>query len=157
MKICKNCGCEYEIGNAFHKLCWKCNKLRLSNKKNSHNNKEVFDINVGYREPIQIRKGKKSVKVIDNTYIDNKHPIINPYNVDNESELFVIIWRLRPHICSNSDCKKPLGDEMRAHYFSHIYAKSIRPWLRLDPNNIELLCIECHNEHDFGKRKHKLV
>jgi len=74
---------------------------------------------------------------------------VNPYNVKNQKELFLIIWKSRPHICFQ--CGKKLGDEPLAHYFSHRKAKSIAPELKFDPENVDLLCLECHTEHDFGR------
>jgi 5-methylcytosine-specific restriction endonuclease McrA len=65
-----------------------------------------------------------------------------------EAKLFYEIWSKRPHYCVN--CKAYLGNEPRAHYFSHIKSKGAYPELRLDPNNIQLLCIQCHTLYDSG-------
>ena len=64
-----------------------------------------------------------------------------------EKDLFLSIWDSRPHVCTN--CGKYLGEEPRAHYFSHIKSKGAYPELRLDPNNCQLLCMECHFAFDF--------
>ena len=148
-KICKHCGNAYPHGNAFHKLCFTCNKLRLSGQLGE----VVEHENEGASRKVALKmRPKVGVMVCHAT--GSKHAIVNPHNVKGEKELFAIIWYERPHICKH--CGVSLGNEMKAHYFSHIYPKSIRPWLRLDPDNIELLCIECHTSHDFGERKHKL-
>ena len=151
VKICKVCGKEFTGGNSFHKLCDIHNKERLRSLKSSK-----VEANTTPDYHITIHKTRPKETKIHKPEVKGKHEIVNPYNVTGEKELFAIIWQERPHVCSNPKCKKPLGDEMVAHYFSHIYPKSIRPWLRLDPDNIELLCIECHHEHDFGKRTNKL-
>lgn len=67
-----------------------------------------------------------------------------------EKGLFLKIWSQRPHYCVK--CGKWLGDEPKAVFFSHIKSKGAHPELRLDPNNIELLCSDCHYRHEFGKR-----
>lgn len=64
-----------------------------------------------------------------------------------EKGLFIEIWGERPHYCTA--CGKWLGYEPKTHYFSHIKAKSVHPELRLDKNNIQLLCFECHYKEDF--------
>ena len=62
-----------------------------------------------------------------------------------EKDLFLQIWNERQHICNK--CGKNLP-KMRTWNFSHIKSKWSRPDLRLDPNNIELLCFACHFEYD---------
>lgn len=67
-----------------------------------------------------------------------------------EAALFRQIWADREHRCVR--CGRVLPDPPKASYFSHIHSKGARPDLRLDPNNIELLCTECHQKYEFGKR-----
>ena len=64
-----------------------------------------------------------------------------------EAALFKEIWEQRPHVCAN--CRDYLGKEARAHYFAHIKPKSTHPELRLDPDNVMLLCSSCHFAYDF--------
>lgn len=75
----------------------------------------------------------------------------------SEKYLFFYIWQTRPHYCTN--CKKYLGNEMKAHYFAHIKAKGLYKELKLRPENIRLLCIPCHYLMDFdtdeNMRKHE--
>jgi len=68
-----------------------------------------------------------------------------------EAELFRAIWGERPHICTN--CKVPLGEEAKVFFFSHIKGKGAHPELRLDKENIQLLCWQCHTEYDHGSRE----
>ena len=147
---CKIGGCGDPISNAFHKLCVRHNQDRL--KANKKPKGDVTIVNV--KQPIKITKMRPKVAKIKVAAVTIKHEDVNPYNVSGQKELFGIIWKERPHVCVQ--CNTKLGDEAKAHFFSHIYPKSIRPWLKLDPDNIELLCMECHHEHDFGKRVNKL-
>lgn len=149
--MCKGCGDPYTVGNAFHKLCYRCNTIRLADGKSS---KKPLNSVIPEKDII-IRKMMPKVTTIRKGVVKGKHEEVNPYGVKGELELFKIIWEEREHICLH--CSSPLGDELAVHFCSHIYPKSIRPWLRLDPDNIELLCYKCHHEHDFGKRKEKLL
>lgn len=67
-----------------------------------------------------------------------------------ELALFRQIWANREHRCVH--CGAVLPDPPRASYFSHIHSKGARPDLRLDPSNIELVCTDCHQKYEFGKR-----
>lgn len=67
-----------------------------------------------------------------------------------EKELFFEIWAERPHKCSN--CGKSLGNIPNVRFFSHIKSKGAYPELRLDKENIELLCLDCHENHEFGDK-----
>lgn len=61
----------------------------------------------------------------------------------SEKELFEKIWKERKHICSK--CWKFLQSP-KPHNFDHIKTKGSRPDLRLNPDNIEILCFSCHYE-----------
>lgn len=65
--------------------------------------------------------------------------------------LFLEIWSERPHICVK--CKKNLGDVPLAIYFSHIKSRGAYPELKMDKDNIELLCSACHKQHEFLERE----
>lgn len=68
-----------------------------------------------------------------------------------EAQLFYEIWQERPHICIN--CKAHLGNDARTWHFSHIKPKGKYPELRLDKNNIQLLCYDCHYAYDFKTKE----
>ena len=70
---------------------------------------------------------------------------------DNERQMFLEIWEERSHICEN--CKKNLGGEPKAQFFSHIKPKSTHPHLRLKKGNVRLLCFDCHYSYDFGSKE----
>lgn len=65
--------------------------------------------------------------------------------------LFLEIWGERPHYCA--ECNSYLGEEPLAIFFSHNHSRGARPDLKMDKNNITLLCRECHYKHDFGDRE----
>ena len=65
--------------------------------------------------------------------------------------LFMEIWGERPHICVK--CGKKLGEEPKAIFFSHKKSRGSHPELKMDKNNIELLCSACHKLHDFNERE----
>lgn len=59
-----------------------------------------------------------------------------------EREVFLRIWEDRPHCCEV--CRVAIA-EAKAGNFSHILPKGTYPERRLDPANIALLCLDCHN------------
>lgn len=65
-----------------------------------------------------------------------------------EKELFLEIWGERPHVCTK--CDRYLSGQPLAGYFSHIKSKGAHPELRLDKDNIEIVCLNCHQEYEFN-------
>lgn len=68
-----------------------------------------------------------------------------------EKKLFKTIWKEREHQCVN--CKKKLPGSLKPIYFSHIIPKGRDKSKRLDPNNIQILCGDCHYAFDFRGRE----
>ena len=64
-----------------------------------------------------------------------------------EKKVFLEIWEEREHICTN--CKEHLGSQPIVNYFAHIKPKSTHPELRLEKDNIQLMCMACHYAFDF--------
>ena len=118
---------EYKSGKAQKKLDEK-NKKAKELRKNM-----VFPaskLKAGKKKPVKKKFPKKT----------------------GEAEMFKQIWEEREHICIN--CKVYLGEEPIVHYFSHRLGKGANPELRLDKDNIDLLCRDCHYARDFqGKDK----
>jgi hypothetical protein len=77
-------------------------------------------------------------------------PIKKVRKPTGEKDLFFEIWNERPHVCVN--CKCNLGNEAKAHFFSHIISKKKEPKLRLEKSNIWLLCFDCHYLYDFSTK-----
>jgi 5-methylcytosine-specific restriction endonuclease McrA len=66
-----------------------------------------------------------------------------------ELELFKTIWAEKKRwACQN--CNKPLGSQMSVGYMSHIIPKGKAPELRLERENIKVVCFPCHNLYEFG-------
>jgi len=69
----------------------------------------------------------------------------------NRWENFTLgIWNSRAHECQC--CEKPLNYPIRTYYFSHVLGKGAWPIAKWWKENILLMCWECHQEWDFGKR-----
>jgi len=66
---------------------------------------------------------------------------------NSQKQMFFEIWEEREHICEN--CKRHLGKEPLAQFFSHIKPKGLYPELKFTKSNIQLLCFECHYADDF--------
>lgn len=87
-------------------------------------------------------------------------------NVHNDGhimqrEMFLAIWKKRPHRCEN--CDAYLGSEPLSYMFDHVLEKSKYPDLRYEEENICMLCLDCHSDKtncnlsDFMKEKIKKV
>lgn len=59
-----------------------------------------------------------------------------------EAAMFFEIWNERGHYCQR--CGTPLPGPPRSYYFHHRKTKGAHPKMRLDKNNIELVCLDCH-------------
>ena len=68
-----------------------------------------------------------------------------------DREFYEVLWRTKPHFCE--ECGKFLGHEPTPHFFSHILTKGAHPALRWNLDNINILCLEHHNQWEFGKRE----
>jgi len=64
------------------------------------------------------------------------------------SNFFMSIWAKRSHKCEH--CGKWLGKEPRSYMFDHLLEKSKYPKLRLEEDNILLVCLECHDNKTRG-------
>jgi len=58
-------------------------------------------------------------------------------------EFFLSIWKKRPHKCEN--CNVNLGKKPLSYMFDHILEKEKYPELKLEEDDIWLLCLECHD------------
>lgn len=65
-----------------------------------------------------------------------------------DRQFYLSIWNNRPHVCNF--CKVYLGNEPRTYHFDHILEKETYPEYRHNPNNIQLLCLSCHNNKTAG-------
>ena len=74
-------------------------------------------------------------------------------NVAERNKFFMSIWNGRPHKCEH--CGKSLGSEPRSYMFDHLLEKSKYPDLKYEPENILLVCLECHDNKTRGNISEK--
>jgi 5-methylcytosine-specific restriction endonuclease McrA len=132
---CKVCKRRTIYGNSFHRMCTVCNQQRLIDVNSQK--KQFTDTGVKNRWNIPA-SGRRTGRTYE-------------HKTTGEAEMFMQIWETRSHVCTN--CWESLGDEPRTFYFAHIKPKSTHPQLRLKPENIRLLCFECHRLYDAGTRE----
>tara|TARA_R110002020_G_scaffold440030_2_gene650607 strand:- start:51 stop:461 length:411 start_codon:yes stop_codon:yes gene_type:complete len=71
--------------------------------------------------------------------------------IDLDTNFYKEIWGERFHYCE--ECHKDLGDKWERYMFSHILSKGSNPAFRHDKDNINILCLECHQKWEFGDKK----
>lgn len=74
---------------------------------------------------------------------------------EKDREFYEKIWKSRLHTCVV--CNTYLGSEMKIAYMDHLLEKSIYPELRYEPDNIAIVCLDCHGNktNGFPKPKHQ--
>jgi len=133
--------------------CEKCGRPRKLNSRGECS-ECVFKSNHDGKTRLQVYSERSRTNPLSKTKessSDNKKRKRKP---TGERELFLEIWNERPHICVR--CGKYLGEEALKHYFSHIRSKGACPELRLSKDNIELVCMKCHIQYEFGDRTKKI-
>ena len=112
------------------------------------------------KNAIQAYHDVKMVKTEQYTRIDEdvpkravngkKYVKVNWRKPTGERDLFLGLWNSRERKCVW--CGKYLY-EFNVGYFDHIKVKSVYPELRLEPENIRILCLQCHNDrHNKGEK-----
>ena len=126
--VCKQCGRTTFIQSKIKHLCPECVY------QNNHGGKT--------RQQVAIERQKaKTPKPIKTKFKE----------ATGERKMFLQIWSERPHYCIN--CGKYLGEVPKASFFSHREAKSVNNSNRLNPDNIDLLCFDCHFARDMQGQK----
>jgi 5-methylcytosine-specific restriction endonuclease McrA len=81
------------------------------------------------------------------TSSQTKPPIVE--DVAKMRDFFLGIWNKRKkHECEN--CGEWLGKEPLSYMFDHLLEKKSHPELRLEEENIMLVCLKCHDEKTRG-------
>jgi len=138
--ICNKCKQEKWIQNSKG-VCSDC--VYMSN----HNGKTQFEVSYD----------RQKQKVVKQYHIKKKVPKKRFKKATGEKIMFLEVWQEREHICKW--CGVNLGDTPKAHMFSHRISKGANSKLRLDKNNIDLFCFDCHyadefqGDEKFNKRK----
>ena len=68
--------------------------------------------------------------------------------VKTDMAFYFNLWQHNPHICAF--CQVKLGDKPKLYYFDHILEKQAFPALRHKTDNIQFLCLQCHNNKTNG-------
>lgn len=157
--ICNCCKKEKEIVNSFFKLCLGCNLARLSNKK-VNKVKVPKEKNIESKNTVKmdfkINKGSEGKKM---EFKPTTTPHKAPNKIKLDEEFYEKCFNLSNHECE--ECGTPLPDifrgdkgEVLARWrYSHIMAKSIAPQHRYNTDNINHLCMSCHQIWDQGDKK----
>lgn len=61
-----------------------------------------------------------------------------------DKEFYAEIWVASPHVCQ--DCGRHLGREPLTTFFHHLLPKKPYPQFRHTPENIMILCPDCHTQ-----------
>jgi 5-methylcytosine-specific restriction endonuclease McrA len=61
-----------------------------------------------------------------------------------DKDFYLEIWIASPHVCQ--ECNKKLGKEPLTLFFHHLVPKSSHPAFRHTPENIMILCPDCHSQ-----------
>lgn len=142
---CKNCNKETKIVNKFFGLCDSCNKERLHGSKYGKTYKPLRNKNP---------KAKKSL-------FSTLKPKVkaSTKRLQKDEAFYYECFKCSNHRCE--ECGKRLPTEFKdsagnvnARWrYSHIIPKSIAPELRHVVENINHLCIACHNKWDKGQKE----
>lgn len=68
-----------------------------------------------------------------------------------DKEFYLEIWVASPHKCS--ECEKKLGKEPLTLFFHHLLEKRNYPEFRYTPENIAILCPDCHSQAEADIEK----
>lgn len=144
---CKGCNIDKKIVNKWFMLCIECNNERLHGSKfGKQHNKSISK-----RGVFKTSKNKKKQKSISfNISKQNIDCEKSTYQKDNE--FYKKCFDTFLHLCEECGKTQPQyfydenGKVANRYRYSHIVPKSIAPELRHELENINDLCVECHNK-----------
>ena len=64
--------------------------------------------------------------------------------IEEDKIFYMEVWNASPHICH--ECNKKLSNPPSMSYFHHLLEKRNYPQFRHTPENIALLCWNCHQQ-----------
>lgn len=135
---CNNCNTDKYIVNRKRMLCDDCNHMRIHGEtKQETQNKQ----HQKWLEKAKIREKAKPTKPQKNYTIKQS----TAKNTAQKAELSKLKFSISEEALLNGEyfCKG-CGQSNGGLDRSHILSVKQRPDLELDPNNIDLLCRECH-------------
>jgi len=68
-----------------------------------------------------------------------------------DRQFYVEVWEASPHICQNCGCKLPQVPS--TFNFHHLLPKSKYPQFRYTPENIMILCADCHSQAETNESR----
>lgn len=104
------------------------------------------------RKPLPSGRGLTSRKMINSS---NKDPQSNNDGYKLQRDMFLSIWKKRPHRSEVSE--EYLGSEPMSTYFHHILPKEKYPDACLDEENIILLTLEEHSNVESDMYRYEEV
>jgi hypothetical protein len=104
------------------------------------------------RKPLPSGRGLTSRKMINSS---NKDPQSNNDGYKLQRDMFLSIWKKRPHRSEVSE--EYLGSEPMSTYFHHILPKEKYPEACLDEENIILLTLEEHSNVESDMYRYEEV
>lgn len=151
---CKNCGEEKRIANKWHKLCHKCNLKRLEALKQS----KVYE-----HTKTRIKSLRLDINSQKLQYNISSHKAKKKTMLELDEEFYKTCFEKSDHKCE--ECKTDLPTEFKNESgeliarwrYSHILPKSIFPQFRHNTDNINHLCLRCHQQWDFGNKKSMFI
>jgi len=69
---------------------------------------------------------------------------IEKQTLQKDKEFYQEVYNASPHKCQNCDCKLP--KQPSNFMFHHLLEKRNYPQFRYTPENIMILCLECHSK-----------
>lgn len=174
MGKCSKCSTT-QISNRKYMLCDDCNYYRLhgESKQEAYFRKQKERVITGRKEEVKLYCTNHSTRLVLNRKYrlceecnskrlqSVRTPVIKPkkdlqvvkkkVEVDLDREVFLEIWKERPHISEVSGL--PLGDFFSSIYCSHILTKGAYGRMRRVKENIKLVTPEEHQEWEFGDRE----
>jgi hypothetical protein len=158
IKICKKCkkGCSY--ANSHYKLCSTCNNNRLQDNRDT---KPTNTIKYIQKDNKPLRSKEKAIKVKARTsefapkLLNIKKSITT---LEKDNIFYEECFKLSNHKCEECETILPSyfkdsdGKIIARWRYSHIIPKSIAPEHRHNTDNINHLCIECHQRWENGDK-----
>jgi len=143
-KKCKECESPHVV-NSFFSLCQKCNNNRLYGNEFG----KMYD---SVKRPTGFKnKPKNNIKGGLSDKAKN--------TIKKDEELYEKVFSCSDHRCENCgaqlniDFRDNEGRVIARWRYAHLIAKSIAPKLRHTVENVVNLCLECHQQLDFGDKE----
>lgn len=89
-------------------------------------------------------KGKAQYSIPKISEKKKKQEAENRRTLEADKLFYLEIWVASPHVCG--ECDRKLGREPLTLFFHHLLEKRNYPEFRYTPENIAILCADCHTQ-----------